>query len=219
VIRRFTLLDDVYYEALRGVAEVLERREACYCLVGGGAAQAWIASLRTGDGARRIGEEPALPAALRKTRDLDFSTRMAPSEALGVLNGLAATHGPGAHVLGPRALRLGPVSVSLTLEPADLSGMEGLYDAFLESRATLRLRRGTEVEELQAIGLEELLATKLTRRGDKAKDLIDVANLMAAASEAGRAVDLNAVRRMVQGRPEAIALLDEIADRDRDEEP
>lgn len=34
----------------------------------------WIASLRTGDGARRLREESTLRSALRASRDLDFST-------------------------------------------------------------------------------------------------------------------------------------------------
>lgn len=207
--RRFTLLDDVYYEALLAVADALAREGLPFCLVGGGASQAWIAALRTGQGARRLDDEPLLGTALRKTRDLDFATRAAPDEMLRILNVLASA-GAGGHVLGPRTLRLGPVSVSLTLGPAELSGMEALYDSFLASRTALRLRRGSGTDEVPAIGLEGLLVTKLTRRGDKAKDLFDLAQILTAARDVGRWPDLEAVRATLAGRSEALALLAEI---------
>jgi hypothetical protein len=49
VPRRFTLLDHVYFDALFRVTEVLAAEGLPFALVGGGAVQAWIASLRTGD--------------------------------------------------------------------------------------------------------------------------------------------------------------------------
>ena len=216
--QRFTLLDETYYDALCRVVDALEREGIPFCLVGGGAAQAWIASLRTGEGTRRLSDEPTLAGALRKTRDLDFSTRVGEAEMLVILNGLAALHGEGAHVLGPRALRLGGVSLSFTLEPADLSGMAILYDVFLASRTTLRLRRSRKVDEVPTIGLEALLATKLTRRGDKAKDVLDLTELLASARDAHRAVDLAMVRRLVEGQPEALSLPEEIAERIEEDE-
>lgn len=208
--RRYTLLDDIYYEAICRVKEALERERLPVCLVGGGAAQAWIASLRTGDGERKLSDEPILRTALRKTRDADFATRADPAAMVTLLNQLAASLGPGTHVLGPRTIRLGPVAVSLTLGPDDLSGMAHHYDAFLDSRAVLRLRRGSAVDELPTIGLEQLVATKLTRRGDKAKDLLDVTNLVAALSEAKRSLDVRAVRRFVRDDAAALSLLEEI---------
>ena len=174
-----------------------------------GAAQAWIASLRTGDGARRLSDEPVLSSALRKTRDLDFSTRARDEQVLRLANELVALHG-GGRVLGPRALSLGQVSVAFTLEPADLSGMESMYDAFLDRRTLVRLRRGSKLLEIPVITLEDLLVTKLTRRGDKAKDIADVTQLLAAATAGGRTIDLGAVRRMLTDRPEAQDLLAEI---------
>ncbi len=129
---------------------------------------------------------------------------------LATFNALAASTGRGIHVLGPRALRLGPVAVSLTLGPEDLTDMSELYEPFLESRTPVRLRRGARVDEVPTIGLEELLATKLTRRGDKAKDILDVTQVLAALSDAGRRTDLEAVRRLVADRPEALRLLEEI---------
>ena len=136
--RRFTLLDDAYYEALVRVSEALTDAGLPFALVGGGAAQAWIANLRTGGGQRRFSDEPVLRSALRSTRDLDFSLPAQPFEALAVLNELAAATGAGAHVLGPRAMRLGPVALSFTLGPEDLSGMSEQYDELLESRSSLR---------------------------------------------------------------------------------
>lgn len=216
-MRRFTLLDEVYYDALRQVTGALEREGLPFCLVGGGAAQAWIASLRTEGGARRLAEERVLETALRKTRDLDFATRADLARMTALLNSLAASTGAGAHVVGPRALRLGPVSVSLTLGPGDLSGMADLYDRFLASRTVLRLRRGNTVDEVPTIGIEALVATKLTRRGDKAKDILDVVELLAAARDAGRHVDLTAMRGFVGDRPEALSLLEEAERRTREE--
>jgi len=213
VAGRFTLLDGAYYEALRVAVAALGDRGLPFCLVGGGASQAWIASLRTGEGKRRLSDEPVLRTALRPTQDLDFSTRADPADMLSVLNTLAAERGSGSHVLGPRSLRLGPVSVSFTLGPEDLSGMEAAYDAFLDSRTSLRIRRGRDVLEVPAIALEELLATKLTRRGDKAKDILDVTQLLAAVRVAERTVDLGAVRDLVRQHPDALALLDEFARR------
>jgi hypothetical protein len=207
VAEAFSLLDEVYYDALRRVTEVLEREGVPFCLVGGGASQAWIASLRTAGGRQRLSDEPLLTRALRRTRDLDFATRAEPARMLRVLNHLAASAGEGAHVLGPRAIRLGPVSVSFTLSPGDLSGMEELYDELLDSRTPLSLRRGPESDEVPTIGLEELLATKLTRRGDKAKNIVDVTQLLAASRDAGRIIVVATVRRLVGGRPDARALL------------
>jgi hypothetical protein len=86
---------------------------------------------------------------------------------LAVLNGLASDVGAGAHVLGPRALRLGPVSIALTAGPDDLSGMSDVYDALLASRTALAMRRGAALEEIPTIGLAALVATKLTRKGDR----------------------------------------------------
>ncbi len=211
--RRFTLLDDAYYEALRVVVASLTGWHRPFCLVGGGASQAWIASLRTGDGERRLTDEPVLRTTLRRTQDLDFSTRADPADMLRVLNTLAAERGPGTHVLGPRSIRLGPVAVSFTLGPEDLSGMEAVYDAFLDSRTPVRLRRGRDVLEVPAISLEELLATKLTRRGRQAKDILDVTQILAAVSAARRTVDVGTVRRLVRGDAAALGLLDEITRR------
>jgi hypothetical protein len=202
------LLDDPYYEAMLRVGDALADSELAFCLVGGGAAQVWIASMRTGSGERRISEESVLQTALRKTRDLDFATRADSATMLQILNQLAASSGHGAHVLGPRALRLGPVAVSFTLEPADLSGMANLYDQFLASRRLVQLRRGSQPDAVPTIGLPELLATKLTRRGDKAKDLVDVTQLIAAADDAGQTLDLDAVRTLVSDREDALGLLD-----------
>ena len=75
--------------------------------------------------------------------------------------------------------------------------MSDRYDDFLASRTPVRLRRGASADEIPAIGVEALLATKLTRRGDKAKDLFDVTQLLAALADAGRSVDLEKVRRLV----------------------
>lgn len=213
VAKRFTLLDDAYYEALLRVTTALELSELPFCLVGGGAVQAWIACLRTGNGERRLSEEPVLSASLRGTRDLDFATRTDGAAMLVLLNELAAGAGagPGAHVLGARSLRLGRIAVSFTLEPDDLSGMSSLYDVFIDSRRPLRLRRGTRPDEVPTIGLEELLVTKLTRRGDKAKDILDLTQLLAALRDAQRSVDFARVRDLVGNRPDALALLDELA--------
>jgi hypothetical protein len=208
--QRFTLLDDQYFHTLEVVAAALEAEGLPFCLVGGGAAQAWIASLRTDDGARGLSDEPVLSSALRKTRDLDFSTRAQPDRVLRLANELVATQAGGGQVLGPRALRLGQVSVAFTLEPSDLSGMETMYDEFLDRRTLLRLRRGSRLAEIPVIALEDLLVTKLTRRGDKAKDIADVTQLLAAATGVGRTIDLAAVRRMLANRPEAQELLVEI---------
>jgi hypothetical protein len=216
VSRRFTLLDDPYYDALLRVCELLETRGLEFCLVGGGAAQAWIATMRTGAGERRLADEPLLKTALRRTRDLDFATRADPADMVRALNDLAASTGADAHVLGPRLVRLGAVSISLTLGPDDLSGMGGLYDTFLGSRVPLHLRRAGSADAFPTIGLEALLVTKLTRRGDKAKDMLDVAQLLAAAREAGRVIDYDAIRRLAAGHPEAMALLEEVR---RDVEP
>ena len=98
----------------------------------------------------------------------------------------------------------------ISLGPEDLSGMHQQYDVFLDSRMPLRLRRTSAVDEVPTIGLEALLVTKLTRRGDKAKDILDVAQILAAARDTGHSIDLEAVRRMLAGNPEAIPLLDEI---------
>jgi hypothetical protein len=85
--------------------------------------------------------------------------------------------------------------------------MEELYDELLDSRTPLSLRRGPESDEVPTIGLEELLATKLTRRGDKAKDIVDVTQLLAASRDAGRIIVVATVHRLVGGRPDARALL------------
>lgn len=214
VSRRFTLLDGAYYDALLLVSAALDDRGLAACLVGGGAAQAWISNLRTSGGELRLSEAPVLQTALRKTRDLDFATRTDSSTMLELLNGLARAWGTGAHVLGPRTLRLGGVSVSFTIEPDDLSGMAALYDAFLASRLELRLRRGAQADGVPTIGLEELLVTKLTRRGDRAKDVLDLVQIFAALRDAGRGADLGKVRSMVSERPDAVGLLDEITGRD-----
>jgi hypothetical protein len=129
---------------------------------------------------------------------------------LALLNGLAAAVGREVHVLGPRALRVGAVSVALTLGPEDLSGMSDRYDAFLQSRTRLLLRRGATPDEVPAIGIEALLATKLTRRGDKAKDLVDVTRILDAARVAGRPLDRRRVGELVGRDAEALALLGEI---------
>ncbi len=210
MVRRFTLLDDVYFDALLRVAEALAAEELPVALVGGGAAQAWIATLRTGEGVRRLSDEPLLRSTLRKTRDLDFASRADPVRMLVVLNRLAASQGHEAHVLGPRSVRLGPVSVSFTLGPEDLAGLGEYYDEFLSGRVAVRLRRGVQPVEVPAIGLAHLLATKLTRRGDKAKDLLDLAELSSALREAGRRPDLESVRRIVGHDPDALRLLAEI---------
>ncbi len=150
--RRFTLLDAEYFDALVHVVRAFERADLPVALVGGGASQAWIASLRTESGARRLSDEAALRSALRRTRDLDFATRTDEARALHLLNELAreARH---AHVLGPRALRLGEVSVALTIEPSDLSGMSALYDVFLDGRTELALRAGRESVAVPVVSL------------------------------------------------------------------
>lgn len=215
--RRFTLLDDVYYDALCTIVAALQEAKLPFCLVGGGANQAWVASLRTSGGERRIADEPILDAALRQTKDLDFSTRTDPATMVAILNRIVSTMGRGAHALGPRTLRLGPVAVAFTIGPDDLSGMVDLYDRFLSSRTVLRLRRGNSPDEIPAIGLEELLVTKLTRRGDKAKDMVDVVALLAAAGDAGHAVEIDAVRAMLGNNAEALGTLDDIVARSRPE--
>ncbi len=151
--------------------------------------------------------------ALRKTRDLDFATRADAGTMLLVLNEVAASAGGPAHVLGPRSMRLGPVSVSCTIEPGDLSGMKELYDRLLDSRRSLRLRRGAQADEVPTIGLPELVATKLTRRGDKAKDILDVTQLLAALADTGRHLKIERVRELIGERPDALNLLDELARR------
>jgi hypothetical protein len=212
-VRRFTLLDEPYYSALVRVTRALAESGLPFCLVGGGAAQAWIAHLRTGGGAQRLSEQPALESALRATRDLDFATRTDAGTMLRTLNELAVASGAGSHVLSPHALRLGLVSIAFTIEPDDLAGMADQYDRFLESRGPLRLRRGEQGDEIPTIGLAELVATKLSRRGDKAKDILDVAQIVEALADAGLALDLDRVRALVAGRPEALVLLDEISRR------
>lgn len=209
--RRFTLLDDVYYETLLRVVEALTRESLEFCLVGGGAAQAWIASLWTAGGQRRLSDEPVLRTALRRTRDLDFATLADAADMLRILNTLAEAGPDAAQVLGPRALRLGPVSVSFTLGPEDLSGMSDRYNAFLNSRTALALRRGKHTDEVPAIGIEALLVTKLTRRGDKAKDIVDLTQILAALGASGRIVRLEEVRRAVKDQPEALDLLSQFA--------
>lgn len=214
--RRFTLLDTAYFDALVDVVVAFERAELPLALVGGGASQAWIASLRTEGGARRLSDEASLRSALRRTRDLDFATRTDEPRALTILNDLAHGARGSAHVLGPRALRLGDVSIALTIQPSDLSGMAALYDVFLDGRSTIRLRAGAVTTAVPVVSLPHLFVTKLTRRGDKAKDLLDVTELWAAAESAGAAVDVSAVRRMLQDRPDALALLDELEQDRRD---
>ena len=59
--------------------------------------------------------------------------------------------------------------------------------------------------------------TKLTRRGDKAKDVLDVTQLLAAVRDAGGGLELGEVRRLLAGRAEALSLLDDI-DRALEEE-
>ena len=113
-------------------------------------------------------------------------------------------------MLGPRAMRLGPVSISLTLGPLDLSGMSDLYDTFLEQRRTIGLRAGNTVARVPTIDLAHLLVTKVTRRGDKAKDLLDVNEILGALRDAGQQVDLANVRLLVQGDAEARALIDQM---------
>lgn len=206
---RFTLLDDPYFSALRRVAAAFGEAGIPFCLVGGGAVQAWIATLRTKEGSVRLSEEPVLETALRKTQDLDFATRSDEGAAIKLLNRIAAD-APGTHVSGPRSARLGPVSVALTLHPDDLSGMAHLYDRFLDSRTTVRLKQGGEVDEFPAIALDELVVTKITRRGDKTKDLVDMAQLTEALKASGRSLDFTAIRSMLTGRTEALAILDDL---------
>jgi hypothetical protein len=110
-------------------------------------------------------------------------------------------------------MRLGPIALSFTLGPEDLSGMSEQYDELLESRSSVRLRRGTLPHDFPVIGLAELIATKLTRRGDKAKDLIDVEQLVAALRDVGRTVDLAPARRLVARDVAARELLDDLAQR------
>lgn len=208
----------MYFDALARVANALRGTGAPFCLVGGGAVQAWIATLRTDEGQRSLSNEPLLESALRKTRDLDFATRSGEADMTRLLNSIAAESSAGAHVLGPRSLRIGPVAVSLTLGPDDLSGMSELYDRFLESRTPVRLKRASRVEEFPAIGLEELIATKITRRGDKAKDLVDVGQLLAALRAAGRSPDFAGVRLLVDSRPDAVRWLEELEEAWREEE-
>ncbi len=216
---RFTLLDDAYYDAILRVTEALAEHGVRACLVGGGASQVWIASLLSGAGERRVASEPALAVMLRATRDADFSLRCAPEQSVLLLNELASEfRGPGAaHVLGPRAMRLGPVQVSLTLGPEDLTGRADRYDRLLDSRQTVRVRRGREPDAVPVIGLEALIATKLTRRGDKSKDLVDVGNLLAAAGRAGRPVDAAIVTGYLGDDAAAEAMLAALLRREEEE--
>lgn len=206
---RFTLLDDPYFSALKRVASAFDEAGIPFCLVGGGAVQAWIATLRTNEGAISLSEEPMLETALRKTRDLDFTTRSDEGTAIKLLNRIAAD-APGTHVSGPRSARLGPVSVALTLHPDDLSGMAALYDRFLDSRTTVRLKQSGKIDEFPAIALEELVVTKITRRGDKTKDLVDIAQLAEALKASARSLDFSAIRSMLTGRSEALAILEDL---------
>jgi hypothetical protein len=75
--------------------------------------------------------------------------------------------------------------------------------------------------DVPVIAMSHLLVTKLTRRGDKSKDLLDVYELLQAARVEGVAPDLTTVRTLVAHRPDALALLDEIerARHDEDTEP
>lgn len=217
---RFTLLDDAYYDAILRVTQALAEHEVRACLVGGGASQLWIASLVSGAGERRVANEPALAVMLRATRDADFSLRCDAAQALALLNELASEHrgGGAAHVLGPRAMRLGPVQVSLTLGPEDLTGMADRYDWFLDSQETVRVRRGREPDAVPVIGLEALIATKLTRRGDKSKDLVDAGNLVAAARRAGRPVDPTIVASYLGEDAAAEAMLAALLRHEEEEE-
>lgn len=82
--------------------------------------------------------------------------------------------------------------------------MADRYDLFLDSREIVRVRSGRSADVIPVIGLDALLATELSRRGDKAKDLVDVGNLLAAARSAERSVDESAVRRYLGGDPGAL---------------
>ncbi|MBI2378630.1 MAG: hypothetical protein HYV07_31830 [Deltaproteobacteria bacterium] len=208
--RRFTLLDEPYFDALVRVVEAFQTAGLPIQLVGGGAVQVWVAALRTGFGQARLSDAAILKGALRSTRDLDFATRSDAAETLVVLNRLALVLGPGTHVLGARSLRLGQVTVSLSLGPEDLSGMAAHYDDFLQRRQTVGLRRSIRADLIPVIGLADLVATKLTRRGDKAKDLVDLEQLASAMRSADVRLDRDAVERLLGDDSEAKGLLDEL---------
>ena len=77
-------------------------------------------------------------------------------------------------------------------------------------RRTIGLRAGNTVARVPTIDLAHLLVTKVTWRGDKAKDLLDVNEILGALRDAGQQVDLANVRLLVQGDAEARALIDQM---------
>lgn len=203
---KFNILHGVFWEALRDVVDAFERQGVPYAVVGGTAAQVWIAAMLTREGDLSVDEPVEVALRLRTTRDVDLSTRSTAAEVLEVLNVLAATSRPPVTVLSPRAARLREVLVNLTLEPSDVSGFSEHYDGMLSRAVTLRIRRGTEVLEPRVVALADLLATKLSRKSIQAKDLLDVDAICATLQESGRRVSCRVIQEVLG--PEA-GLLDD----------
>lgn len=202
---KFNLLDPAYWEALCDAVEGLERAGIDCVVVGGSAVQVWMAVLYTSSGELSITDVSELEYMLRSTRDVDLSARAKPEEALSAWNRLAATARPPAEVLSPRAARLRKISLNLTLEPQDVTGFAELYDVILERATRVQLRRQNRWLYLKVASLEDLFGTKLTRKGNQAKDLVDLDNLCASLSSAGQKVQLAPVREYLD--EQGLALL------------
>lgn len=209
---KFNLLNPAYWEALVDVVDLLESQEIPYAVVGGAAAQIWICSLLSGNGLSSIDGSADIPLRLRTTRDVDLSTRAEAAHVLEALNRLAATARPPITVLSPRAARVRQVLVNLTLEPMDVSGFSMHYDAFLERAQRITLRRGAEHLTARVISLPDLLATKLSRRGNQAKDLLDVDALCLSLLEARQTVPARNVRAILETATDE-ALMDDYMSR------
>lgn len=194
---KFNLLDQPYWDALADVSEGLRTQGIDYAVVGGAAAQIWIAVLQTRRGLDSVTDAPDLQFLLRETRDIDLSTRAPSGDLLAALNRVAATSRPPVDVLSVRALRMRGVFVNLTLEPSDVSGFQDKYDKILERAVEVRLRRQNQVLHLRVESLEDLFGTKLTRKSNQAKDLLDLDRLGACLLDSGQKVSLAIVQEFL----------------------
>ncbi|MEW6283914.1 MAG: hypothetical protein AB1758_35200 [Candidatus Eremiobacterota bacterium] len=188
---KFNLLHPLFWEALEDAVTSLDRGGLDYAVVGGAAAQIWIAHLLTGGGERPLESEPELPLRLRSTRDIDVSTLSTPDRVLAILNELAATSHPPVEILSARAARVRGVHLNLTLEPGDVTGFSAHYERILDQAEKLTVRRGTRSLAVRVESLADLVGTKLTRKGSQqAKDLLDLDALCLSLSERGRTVSV-----------------------------
>ena len=189
-----------------------ERAGLDYCIVGGAAAQIWNASLLTGNGKVSLDRQPELAFRLRTTRDIDVSTESDPSDMLQILNGWASLGKAPISVLSPRAIKLREILINITLEPADVTGFVERYHQILANSSPLQLRKGNRLLSVRVEALEDLMATKLTRKGNQAKDLVDLDNLLTSLREARRTADLASLRSWLREDSGALALLESYQD-------